>query len=117
MTCFLLPQQLLTDWAEILWCGAQRRAGALHQLLACHVFRYSIIGNSGSQPTSLLGHSAGSHPLLTNNPGQASSTRVAVISAKKHKHQRRKRQSVTSKREKSQTPKYKTAIQTSPNLT
>ena len=31
--------------------------------------------------------------------------RVAVISAKNHKCQRRKRQSVTAKREKSQTPK------------
>jgi len=30
---------------------------------------------------------------------------VAVISAKNHKRQRRKRQSVTAKREKSQTPK------------
>ena len=36
---------------------------------------------------------------------------VAVISAKKHKRQRRKRQSVTAKREKSQTPKFITAIQ------
>ena len=32
--------------------------------------------------------------------------RVAVISAKKHKRQRRKRQSVTAKREKSQTQKF-----------
>jgi len=38
--------------------------------------------------------------------------RVAVISAKKHKRQRRKRQSVNAKREKSQTPKFITAIQT-----
>jgi len=37
---------------------------------------------------------------------------VAVISAKKHKRQRRKRQSVTAKREKSQTPKVLTAILT-----
>jgi len=37
---------------------------------------------------------------------------VAVISAKKHKHQRRKRQSVTAKREKSQTPEFLTALQT-----
>ena len=37
--------------------------------------------------------------------------RVAVISAKKHKRQRRKRQSVTAKREKSQTPKFMTVIQ------
>ena len=42
---------------------------------------------------------------------------VAVISAKNHKHQRRKRQSVTVKREKSQTPKFLTAILTLPNLT
>ena len=40
--------------------------------------------------------------------------RVAVISAKNYKRQRRKRQSVTAKREKSQTPKVLTAI---PNLT
>jgi len=38
--------------------------------------------------------------------------RVAVISAKKHKRHRRKRQSVTAKREKSQTPTFITAIQT-----
>jgi len=43
--------------------------------------------------------------------------RVAVISAKKHKRQRRERQSVTVKREKSQTPKFLTAILTLPNLT
>jgi len=42
---------------------------------------------------------------------------VAVISAKNQKRQRRKRQSVTAKREKSQTPKVLTAIRTSPNLT
>ena len=42
---------------------------------------------------------------------------VAVISAKKHKRQRHKRQSVTAKREKSQTPKFLTAILTLPNLT
>jgi len=43
--------------------------------------------------------------------------RVAVTSAKNHKHQRRKRQSVTAKREKSQTPKVLTAILILPNLT
>jgi len=43
--------------------------------------------------------------------------RVAVISAKNHKRQHRKRQSVTAKREKSQTPKVLTAILTLPNLT
>jgi len=43
--------------------------------------------------------------------------RVAVISAKNHKRQRRKRQSETAKREKSQTPKVLNAILTSPNLT
>jgi len=43
--------------------------------------------------------------------------RVAVVSAKNHKRQRRKRQSVTAKREKSQTPKVLTAILTLPNLT
>jgi len=43
--------------------------------------------------------------------------RVAVISAKNHKRQRRKRQSVTAKREKSQTPKVSTAILALPNLT
>jgi len=41
---------------------------------------------------------------------------VAVISAKNHKRQRRKRQSVTAKREKSQTPKFLTATLTLPNL-
>jgi len=43
--------------------------------------------------------------------------RIAVLSAKNRKRQRRKRQSVTAKREKSQTPKVLTAIQTLPNLT
>ena len=37
---------------------------------------------------------------------------VAVISGKNHKRQRRKRQSVTAKRGKSQTPKFLTAILT-----
>ena len=41
--------------------------------------------------------------------------RVAVISAKNHKRQRRKHQSVTAKREKSETPKTLTAILTLPN--
>jgi len=48
---------------------------------------------------------------------QSTGRRVAVISAKNHKRQRRKRQSVTAKREKSQTPKVLTAILTLPNLT
>jgi len=43
--------------------------------------------------------------------------RVAVMSAKKHKRQRRKRQSVNAKREKSQTTKFLTAILPLPNLT
>jgi len=43
--------------------------------------------------------------------------RVVFISAKNHKRQRRKRQSVTAKREKSQTPKFLTATLTLPNLT
>jgi len=42
---------------------------------------------------------------------------VAVISAKNHKRHRRNRQSVTTKREKSQTPKILTAILTLHNLT
>jgi len=42
---------------------------------------------------------------------------VAVISAKNRKRQRRKRQSVTAKREKSQTPKVLTAILPLPYLT
>jgi len=41
---------------------------------------------------------------------------VAVTSAENHKRQRRKRQSVTAKREKSQTPKVLTALLTLPNL-
>jgi len=45
------------------------------------------------------------------NPFQATHW-VAVISAKNHKRQRRKRQSATAKREKSQTPKFLTAILT-----
>ena len=42
---------------------------------------------------------------------------VAVIRAKNHKRHRRKRQSVTAKRENSQTPKVLTAVLTLPNLT
>jgi len=42
--------------------------------------------------------------------------RVAVISAHNYKRQRRKRQSLTAKQEKSQTPKVLTAILTLPNL-
>ena len=42
---------------------------------------------------------------------------VAVISAENHKRQRSKRQPVTAKWEKSQTPKVLTAILTLPNLT
>ena len=41
---------------------------------------------------------------------------VVVISAENHKRQRRKRQSVTAKREKSQTSKVLTAILTLTNL-
>jgi len=39
------------------------------------------------------------------------------MSAKNHKRQRRKRQSVTAKQEESQTPKVLTAMLTLPNLT
>jgi len=42
---------------------------------------------------------------------------VAIIGAKNRKRQRRKRQSVTAKREKSQTPKFLTATLTLPNQT
>ena len=49
-----------------------------------------------------------------NRDSQCSKLRVA---AKNHKRQRRKRQSVTAKREKSQTPKVLTAILTLPNFT
>ena len=44
-------------------------------------------------------------------------TWVAVITAKNHKRQRRKRQFVTAKREKTQTPKVLTTILTLLNLT
>jgi len=42
---------------------------------------------------------------------------ILVLLGSCHKRQRRKRQSVTAKREKSQTPKVLTAILTLPNLT
>jgi len=54
---------------------------------------------------------------LTQNPQGKQHPWVAVISAKNHKRQRRKRQSVTAEREESQTPKVLTAILTLPNLT
>jgi len=56
-------------------------------------------------------------PNATPQTQHSKRNRVAVTSAKKHKRQRRKRQSVTAKREKSQTPKFLTAILTLPNLT
>ena len=57
-------------------------------------------------------------PLVMKSlPPESGFRRVAVISAKNHKRQRRKRQSVTAKREKSQTPKILIAILTLPNLT
>jgi len=54
---------------------------------------------------------------LTISSKHSKNDRVAVISAKNHKRQRRKRQSVTAKREKSQPPKVLTAVLTLPNLT
>jgi len=42
---------------------------------------------------------------------------IQGISAKNHKRQRRVRQSVTAKRENSQTPEFLTALLTLPNLT
>jgi len=56
-------------------------------------------------------------PFLSISLIPRSPNRVAVISAKNHKRQRRTRQSVTAKREKSQTPKVLTALLTLPNLT
>ena len=44
--------------------------------------------------------------LSSGKPALNSGVRVAVISAKNHKRQRRRRQSVTAKREKSQTPRF-----------
>jgi len=55
--------------------------------------------------------------VSTPYPKQLNQGRVAVISAKNYERQRRKRQSVTAKRVKSQTPKVSTAILTIPNLT
>jgi len=60
---------------------------------------------------------AGWEYYLRSVYSHAAAARVAVISAKNHKRQRRKRQSVTAEREKSQTPKVLTAILTLPNLT
>jgi len=54
---------------------------------------------------------------MYGSAGIVKKNQVAVISAKNHKRQRRKRQSVTAKREKSQTPKVLTAMLTLPNLT
>jgi len=56
-------------------------------------------------------------PCVYYRPKRYCPVRVAVISAKNHKCQRRKRQSVTAKREKSQKPKVLTAILTLLNLT
>jgi len=51
------------------------------------------------------------------NPHSNFLSGIAATNAKNHKRQRRKRQSVTAKRGKSQTPKVLTAILTLPNLT
>ena len=55
--------------------------------------------------------------IWVHNDTESGISRVAVISAKNHKRQRRKRQAVTAKREKSQTPKVLTAIRTLSTLT
>ena len=65
----------------------------------------------------IFGFGSTASPLPLSNPIVALLNGVAVISAKNHKRQRRKRQSVTAIREKSQTPKVLTAILTLPNLT
>jgi len=57
------------------------------------------------------------HPNSWRRKAACRNFRVAVISAKNQKRQRRNRQSVTAKREKSQTPKVLNAILTLSNLT
>jgi len=77
-----------------------------------------VVGSRGKQnggPADLPKHfseNAGIDELI-----QLETLWVAVISAKNHKRQRRKRQSVTTKQEKSQTPKVLTSILTLLNLT
>ena len=62
--------------------------------------------------TKLSGFVAHSSEVFSRSSDTTLIIWVAVISAKNHKRQRRKRQSVTAKREKSQTPKVLTAILT-----
>jgi len=62
------------------------------------------LGHSNSDSENMVTISLIWALLLTS--AQLAIRRVAVISAKNHKRQRRKRQSVTAKREKSQTPKF-----------
>jgi len=77
---------------------------------------FDLHGNAAST-TGFISYSfIFSDSQIRKQPRKAGKTRmrkskwVAVISAKNHKRQRRKRQSVTAKREKSQTPKVLTAI-------
>jgi len=62
----------------------------------------------GSETFSDSSRNIGRHsfPSFVFFFGGYKTIRVAVISAKNHKRQRRQRQSVTAKREKSQTPKF-----------
>jgi len=104
-------------WDGWLWMLLDKKKPSLRLGLACHF---------SSQQVSLLrlvflSFSAQEHwhhpySYIYSKLGKLR-FRVAVISAKNHERQRRKRQSVTAKREKSQTPKVLTAILTLPNLT
>jgi len=75
------------------------------------------VGCSEVERIALFGGKISAGDLKPDAHRTSQVIRVAVISAKKHKRQRRKRQSVTAKQEKSQTPKFLTAILTLPNLT
>jgi len=107
-----------------------RRGPALHPHLRLHLLLRRL--REGHQPhrrrhdraalTQQGRQRATDAPMACNNTKTPSifkekSLLNAVISAKNHKRQRRKRQSVTANREKSQTPKFLTAILTLLNLT
>jgi len=82
-----------------------------------------MLGYSPTKTQELLGNPdksanpPASSPACAGLAGEHCILGVAVISAKNQKRQRRKRQAVTAKRKKSQTPKVLTAILTLPNLT
>ena len=95
-------------WARLSWSVGAQGAVAENFLGQLKTIPRQSIGYTNTDSTGLFAQQSFKSCFVF---------RVAVISAKNHKRQRRKRQSVTAKQEKSQTQKVLTAILTLPNLT